>query len=138
MAWRAPEAPSALARAGKYLYVGFRSTGKIVRFLMRGDDLVSPLDARLVADLGGNAQLIDMAARGASELFVSMKKGEVWRIPLGEGSVYRRTGNRPLFFIEGESLSNITLDRRGRVYICTNNWDDRSRSVAGTIYRIVE
>ncbi len=132
------DGPSALARLAEHLYVGFRSTGRIVRFQLEGDGLAKPAKGELVADFGGSKQLIDLAGRGGEELFVSLKQGEIWQIPVKRDSVFQPGGRSPYFVIEGASLSNIAVDNDGRLYVCTNNHDDRSSRTGGTIYRIVE
>lgn len=132
------DGPSALARLGEYLYVGFRTTGRIVRFQLDGDNIVQPARGELIADFSGSKQLIDLAARGADELFVSLKSGEIWQIPVERKKIYRPRGRTPYFIIKHANLSNITVDTDGRLYVCTNNYDDTSSQTGGTIYRIVE
>lgn len=137
---------SLAVHAGK-LYLGGRDHNRIVRMPITKDAEVDVTAIELVADLGKNSALIDIAFDSTGWLFASTAGlGAIWKIPIPSGrcSIYRAKDHQPWFklgsFRVNGKCTNIAFDREDRLYLCTNNDDiggDEPRT-AGVVYRVIE
>jgi hypothetical protein len=152
--------PSAAAVSGRHLYVGYRTSSVVVRFLLEpSGELVQPPVGELVAvfepwdpEERRSANLIDMAFDSKGELFVSCsKEGRIWRVGVpdparpffGNDRSDRPTTAPPyadMTALLGKRTptGNLAFDDGDRLYVCAGSYDTDSERIAGSIYRLVE
>jgi len=148
--------PSALARWGDHLYVGYRTSSIVLRFDVDERGLPRKETAALCAvfepwdpETKRSANLIDMDFDSRGRLYVACaKSGRIWCIGVpdpsrpfyGNDRGTRKPSAPPfldLAVLTGKktSCANICFDPEDRLYICAGNYDTASAKIAGVIYR---
>lgn len=143
------EGHSAVAAREGWLYVGFRTTSQVIRLrLDAAGDVVRPIAAELVAQFaprdatsGRSDDLVDLAFGPDGTLYVATARlGRVWRVGRPEPArpfvARERAPWLDLRALTGDASAtcgNITVDARGRVYVCAGGYDG-----GGVVYRVSE
>lgn len=150
---------SALEAKDGFLYVGFRTSSIILRLpIDESGAVLEDAVAELIAVFepwsdatGRSANLIDMAFGPDDELYVACaENGRIWNIGQPDpAQVFNGVdvGENPTTHVPYVDLpkitsnprarcGNITFDEKGRLYLCSGNYDSGTK-IAGVIYRVV-
>lgn len=144
---------SMLAYRDGYLYLGYRTSSKIIRIPMSADgEMKSPVVGEVVAEFDPydpatrkSANLTDMAFGPDGDLYViSAQPSRVFRFRPDPGNVFNgRSGASPawadLASLTGNpkmKSENVLVDDAGRVFVTSGDAYAYSPEIGGAVYRI--